>query len=341
MALLFSDSFDFYTTANLGNRYPSFVGDCSIVGGAAPRTGAGCLEVIAGAFGVARDIPQTLHVLVASMFSCQGSGNVVIFYLGNQGSAGGAAGQQGVCVQLIPNGDGSLSAQRGPSAGFGPLGTTAPGVFVFNAYNSVALECTVSAAAIVKVYCNGQLVLNLSGVDTRNAHQPAVNYINSFALMGDGLHDDVYVLDCGTPPNNSYLGAVRVFQGVPTADVSKTWTPSGAEPANYTQVDEIPPDQNTIFNSSSTIGQADQYSYPLVGLPANSQIFGVQHTMDMQVDSGSRSVTSDIGGNLNANAVALASDWTMYPWPYDLNPVTGLAWEAADFPVAAGPSVTA
>jgi hypothetical protein len=59
----------------------------------------------------------------------------------------------------------------------------------------------------------------------------------------------------------------------------------------------------------------------------------------MLVDSGSQSVTSDVGGVASPTAFSLGNGYLFYTWPYDKNPVTGSAWAALDFPVFAGPKI--
>ena len=59
------------------------------------------------------------------------------------------------------------------------------------------------------------------------------------------------------------------------------------------------------------------------------------------MDTGSRSVTSDVAGVPNAGSLALPTTWQIFAWPYDVDPATGLSWVAADFPLLAGPKVTA
>jgi hypothetical protein len=89
-------------------------------------------------------------------------------------------------------------------------------------------------------------------------------------------------------------------------------------------------------------GQVDQYLHPLPGaVPSNSTLFAVQHCQDLQAVGGSRSVTSDIAGVSNAGAVALSFGFLIDTWPYDINPATAAPWLASDFPLLAGPAVTA
>jgi hypothetical protein len=110
---------------------------------------------------------------------------------------------------------------------------------------------------------------------------------------------------------------------------------------NWVEVSENPPDGDTSYNSSGNIGDVDQYLYPMAGVPANSQIFFITHELDMKVDSGARSVTSDVAGVPNATSYALTSNYHIYCTPYDVNPATTKAFVAADFPLKAGPKVTA
>jgi len=339
MSLVFCDSFDTYT--DLTTRYDSVFSD-SINRSGVARTGVGCLSIDSAAFGPGKTIRQVTDCLIADSYWTNGAGSV--FMLGNEG--GGPAYQQGQCVGLLLNNDGSLSLQAGPSRGNFVWGTSAAGVFQFSKYNSLALRTTIGAAATMTVWCNGVVVLTLAGIDNRNLHDTSKLYVDAFALMGPGgdahnaYHDDLYVLDCSDAVNNQYLGALRIYAAVPVADGAVQWTPSAGS-ANYPNVDAIPP-TGAVYNSSATVGQVDQYLHPLpAGVPSNSQLFALQHSQDLEVDSGSRSVTSDMEGTPNAGAVALPSGYALFSWPYDINPVTGLSWVAADFPLLAGPAVTA
>lgn len=339
MSLVFCDSFDTYT--DLTTRYDSVFSD-SINRSGVARTGVGCLSIDSAAFGPGKTIRQVTDCLIADSYWTNGAGSV--FMLGNEG--GGPAYQQGQCVGLVLNNDGSLSLQAGPSRGYFTWGTSAAGVFQFSKYNSVALRTTIGAAATMTVWCNGVVVLTLAGIDNRNLHDTSKLYVDAFALFGppgnafNAFHDDLYVLDCSDAVNNQYLGALRIYAAVPVADGAVQWTPSAGS-ANYPNVDAIPP-TGAVYNSSATVGQVDQYSHPLpAGVPSNSQLYALQHSQDLEVDSGSRSVTSDMEGTPNAGAVALPSGYALFAWPYDINPITGLSWVAADFPLLAGPAVTA
>jgi hypothetical protein len=226
------------------------------------------------------------------------------------------------------------------------LATSVPGLVTFNSYNAIAIRVLmdINGNGIVQVWCNGVRVINATGLLTYGG--AGLNYINMVELMGPGgngftcYHDDVYVLDVSAAPNNTYLGALRLYALPPTANGAPVaWTPLAG--ANWSEVNEVPPDGDTSYNSSGNVGDIDQYLYPLTGPPANSSIKFVQHELDMEVDSGSRSVASDVAGVVNAAATALTNGYHIYPTPYDTNPATGVAWVAGDFPLNAGPKVTA
>ena len=340
MSLIFMDSFDHYL--DLTTNYDSVFQSAINTGGTA-RTGNGCLEILSGAFGPGKTIPVTLDCLMASSFWCStGTNSGAVYAMGNEG--GGVAYWQGVCVAVELNNDGSFTCIRGPSAGNAPLVSSAPGLFHFCNYNALALRVTVGINGSIKLWCNGQLVINATGLDTRNLHNPGNSQIDAVSLLGPGgnafnaYHDDYYVLDCTQTPNDDYLGALRIYTGVPDADGAVQWTPSvGA--LNFSNVDSIPPNPLTGYNSSGTSGQADQYRYPLPSLPGNSAILAVQHCQDVQVDSGSQLVTSEVSGIVSPNPISPGNGWRFFDWPYDINSLTGIAWALSDFPLYAGPRI--
>jgi hypothetical protein len=341
MALLFCDSFDTYT--NLSSKWDStFNGYITVLGHA--RTGVGCVEIDSGYYGPGKTVKATQDILVAGAWQHGGPGGVMTV-----GNAGGASKDTNCCVSVELQSDGSLVANgTGPEPNFSV--STASGVVRFGVYNHIALRAFIAAApnGRVRIWVNGVLALDAMGLDTRNRwQQPGSLFANAFALNGSGgsayttYIDDVYCLDCTVAPNNAFLGPIRIYAAVPNADGVVQWAPSIGG-SNFANVDSIPPNENTEYNSSATVGQADQYSHPLPGgVPSNSQLFGLQHSQDLEVDTGARSVTSDIAGALNGSAVALPSGYQIFSWPYDVDPVTGLSWVAADFPLLAGPAVTA
>lgn len=336
MSLIFCDSFDHYSSLLSPNgKYDSAGTGCSIsTTPGQPRTGPGCLSITSGAVGPKKFFTPTTDLLVATAWYSGGEGDCI--WLCDINFQSGSA-----VWRLFCHNDGSVSVAARTN---GPIvGQSGPGFVAFGAYNSIAIRATLAGGVLwnLYVYVNGALVLTILAADSGIGSVT----LDAFALMGPGggavtcYHDDVYALDCTTPPHNGYLGALRCYASVPVANGSPLqWTPLGG--TNWSQVSEIPPDGDTSYNSDGNVHDADQYLHPL-SIPTNAQIYAVQHCMDLEVDSGARSVTSDIAGVLNPVGIPLAAGYVIRTWPYDQNPATAAPWQVADFPLLAGPAVSA
>ena len=332
MGLIFCDGFDNYDT--ITDLWEFNGNDCSIrLNTGQARTGIGCLEINSGAFGPTKTFNQTNHFLCTTNWNCNTGGQVMAFinFLAD-------IGNNAISVVLLVNLDGSLTVRRGPSGLNADLGTTAANLYHFNTYNNIAMECFCSPTnGTVQLWVNGALVLSLTGVNTAHANQGAANIYDACQLFAPGgipvcFHDDVYMFDCTTSPHNTFEGALRIYTIAPTANaVPVQWTPLAN--TNWQEVSEIPPDGDTSYNSSSTVGQLDQYVYPSASIPVGSSVRFVQHEQDMRIDTGSRSVASVINGGAPVNAQALTSNYHIYASEYD-------NLTLADFPLNAGPEVT-
>jgi len=107
--------------------------------------------------------------------------------------------------------------------------------------------------------------LSATGQDTNNGASP-VN-VDYFQLVGSSAHldnwwDDLYVLDGNGTENNDYLGDCWVETLFADGDgFSNDFSPlSGL--TNYEMIDETPPDEDTSYVESSTVGHTDLYDYP-------------------------------------------------------------------------------
>lgn len=331
MAELFADAFDSYST--IGDFW-DFAGlDCSIrLNTGQARTGIGCLQINSASLGPRKTFGHMTHLLACTAWNSDVAGLVFQFWMMDDPS---------VNVRVIVQGDRSISFWNSDT---GPLlGASAPGVVTLGTYNSIAVEIEnfTTFTGIITCWINGVQVFHATGLNT--AHTAGKFFCNAIQLCGPGgipncFHDDFYILDCSTAPNTTFLGALKLYALPPTANASVAWTPLAG--SNWSEVNEVPPDGDTSYVSSPNIGDVDQYVYPLTGPPANSAILFAQHNLDMRVDSGARSVASDVAG-IPAGGIALSNGYHIYPTPYDVNPATGVAFVAADFPLNAGPKVTA
>jgi hypothetical protein len=334
MALIFGDGWDNYGTVL---DFWDFDGTDDLINTTVgnPRTGRGCLQIRSAAFGPMKMFDPFTHLLFCTAWNSSAAGDV--FHFMN--------GVNNINVRVVVLGDGSVQFSWGNIPTI--IGTTAVGLVVFNSYAHIACEVQNFTAntGIITLWINGVQVFHQTGLHTHTDLNPVGFFSsNGVRLMGPGgipthcFHDDFFVLDCSTSPNVTFLGALRLYAIAPTANAAVTWTPLAG--TNFSEVNEVPPDGDTSYNSSPNIGDVDQYVYPLTGVPANSTLFFVQHELDMKVDSGSRSVASDVNGVVAA-ATALTSGYHIYPTPYDVNPSTGVQFVPGDFPVQAGPKVTA
>jgi hypothetical protein len=340
MALLFCDGFDNYSAILDFWDFNSGGGNNNIVTTGQARTGRGCLA-ITGALGPVKTLPHYTNLLLATCWSSDQAGSV--FAVSNTDADVGYSAQV-VTIDVLA--DGNVRAYRHPAGGGNLLGqTNTAGLVVFNSYVSIAAQIVCSATVgSVTVWVNGNIVLALTGLNTTFPGRADIPYFNAVQLMGPGglpncFHDDFYLLDCSTPPHQTFLGALKLYAIAPTANASVVWTPLAG--TNWSEVNEVPPDGDTSYNSSGNVGDQDQYNYPLTGVPANSIIAFIQHELDMKVDAGGRTVGSVVQAATPANPVALTTGYHIYCTPYDSQPGGSAIWTPATFPITAGPKVTA
>ncbi len=330
MALMFADGFDNYQT--IVDFWDTAGSDCAIrLNTGAARTGIGCLQVNSSANGPTKAFGHKTNLLCCVAWSVlgQSAGAECMRFLQTDNF--------GPNIRVSVGLDGSISFFNGN--GNSLQAQTAANLVSFGTYNSIAVQVNgfTNGSGIITCWVNGVQVLNAGGLVT--AYDPSLPYCNAIQLMGAGgtptscFIDDFYLLDCSSSPNNTFLGALKLYALAPTANTSVLWTPLAG--TNWSEVNEVPPDGDTSYNFSPNIGDLDQYLYPLTGVPANSSILFVEHELDMKVDSGSRSVASVVAGQGQGAPVALTAGYHIYPTPYD-GP-----WTPASFPVSAGPKVTA
>jgi hypothetical protein len=333
MPIIFADPFDNYSVVTdvwdvAGNGFINT--NLAFV-----RTGTQSMGVSTFA-GPVKNIVQLTNVLFVTNWYSSNAGEVFRFQ-----SVVGVFTEP--CLRVQVNSDGSVEALN---ANVGPSQLkTAASLVTFNTYNNIAVQITAAGTtnSTINIWVNGVLVATGNNKDTTNSN--LVAYCNAVQLMAPGglpqcYHDDFYVLDMSTTPNNTFLGALKLYALAPTSNGSPVaWVPLAN--TNWQEVAEAPPDGDTSYVSSGNIGDIDQYQYPIGAVPSNSTIFFVQAELDMRVDSGSRSVTCDLSAVPNINAIALNSSYHIYCFPYDTNPGTTVAFKQADFPLQMGPKVTA
>lgn len=115
-------------------------------------------------------------------------------------------------------------------------------------------------------------------------------------ISGYWDYDDIYLVDNdasdATNTSVDLLGDCRIDYIVPIVDVVKEWTPlSGVN--HYAMVDEIPPDDDTTYNSTITVGAVDTFgmdALPVVG----ADIFALQVVFSRKRTTGGNSKTQPV-----------------------------------------------
>lgn len=211
-------------------------------------------------------------------------------------------------------------------------GTT---ILAEDVYYFVEWKATIAdAGGSIEVRINGVTEISFSG-DTKNTASAGANRVTLGSTIQNigavSAFDDWYVLDGTATTPNDFLGDVKVLGLVPDgAGNYSQWTPSAG--SNWQNVDELITDGDTTYNSSSTAGQKDSFTYTgLTGMPT---VYGVRHQLKHRKDdAGARTVrpfTRAGGTDSFGSNVTLADSYTGSDRIMGKNPATGVAWTATE-----------
>lgn len=335
MAFLWMDSFDHYATAQIGAKYPTNGGSPAISSGNGRRS-SDCLRLDAAADTITTPnaAPGNTTVVCGAAIELASLGATAELF-----TVVTTAGAVQMCITVKT--DGAIEARRGTSGGT-LLGTSAStGIISAGAYAYVELKALISTTVgTVEVKVNGTTVLTLTGQNNANN---GTNDWTAVKLLGNASiasidYDDFYVLDgTGSAPLNTFLGDVRVDARMPTADGATTqWTPATGTD-NYAMVDEIPPDGDTTYNSTTTVDNIDTFTVqdaPVVG----ATILAVQQcTYVKKSDSGTTTVAAVVrsgGTDYVQDNVNPTTSYAFAVQPLPEDPDTSAAWVEADFNAA-------
>ena len=313
MAILGASPIDLENSAGLSHIFDS-VTSMTINSGTG-RSGGNSLRGTSNGVGVTKSIGSnqaTLNIAFGLQFSSLSVSGTPVFL--NFLDAGTIQDQ----IRVLS--DGTIQAYR---AGATLLGASSPGAVVAAAYQHVEVSVTISATVgVVQVWVNSVSVLNLTGQNTKNT---ANTTVSQFALVNPG---NITIDYCDIIWATTRITDLRVETLVPTGAGSHTdFTPSTG--SNWQNVDEVPPNDDTDFNSSSTVGNIDSFTHAnisAVPLSISAVIINVR-ARDTTTGAASlapfiRSSTTDSPGT----AVTLNTGYQDFQSVFSTDPATSAAW---------------
>lgn len=170
--------------------------------------------------------------------------------------------------------------------------------------------------------------------DTRNGANASVNQLQLGSGNGSGSvtceYDDLYICDTAGSVNNDFLGDIRVSALMPTGAGTYTdFTPSTG--SNWQNVDDATTNSDTDYNSATTSGLKDTYTYS--DLTSAGTVYGIQHVPNLRkATPGMREVTPI--ARISSTDYDLTSGYTLndsyvfVPKIVELNPATSSAWDS-------------
>jgi hypothetical protein len=216
---------------------------------------------------------------------------------------GGFAGTQQIRL-YFDSPSATFSVRRGGTTTDGTLlGSYTIPSFSGGQWYFVEMKTTIdNSAGVAIVRLNGAVVINLSGLDSQQSANAYADTVRVGA-SGDGnvnvaLVDDIYICDgqtgAGSNPCNDFLGDVRCdYEAANGNGNSSQWVGSDANSVdNYLLVDESPPDDDSTYVESSTVGNKDTYA-AANAVPATGTVFGIQPVLRARkTTGGARSIAS-------------------------------------------------
>lgn len=316
MALLFCESFDHYATGDLTEKWDSLEGSTVTIESGTGRNGTNCAKAGSNPGQLHKNTgignKSTLICGVAVKWSALVAWGLILFL---------DSGSHQVGVFLTAAGE-----LRVLKAAVTELGITSGLGLVTGTYYFIELKVTFdNSAGSYELRVDGVTKLSGSGIDTTGT---ANNYANALLISNGetgGRVDDIYLCDNSGSNNNDFLGEVRVKVVLANGTGNYAqWTPSAG--SNYQNVDDNPPDDDTTFNSSSTVGQKD--SFDMQNVDINGNVKGIQIIPSVRNDGSgvARSLMRVSGTDYFGSNFSLTGSYKFHPQIQETNPNTGALW---------------
>lgn len=220
----------------------------------------------------------------------------------------------------------NLSVYRGTTSG--TLLTTATGAIPpAGFWCHVSVMCTVNTTnGRVKVNIDGVTVIDFTG-NTQNTANTRIDRVRFPVTTSNGYNYDNWIIASGLP-TDPMLPEIRVYTQFPTGNDAAQFTVSGAA-ANWSAVNEAPPNGDTSYNYSSTVGHQDTFTFSAPSIGAT--VHALQVCYDARRDdAGPRAMRAVVKPTTTAYDSGaddtLASTYFIYKKIWMTNPETSAAW---------------
>ena len=314
--LLFCDSFDHYTLAQMSGKWTSGAGGAStsiVVG----RTNNAYNTVFATSLTVPGGLRTNLSIgtfRTANSVTAS-SGQLNIFSIA------------GASAAIIFNSDGTVSATNALGAVVGTSTKVAIETSVGH-YIELGVSCNATTGQII-VRVDGEELINVSNVNTGVG-------VNQVALGGigggfDAYYDDLYVTSDTSATTISFYDDVLIRAISPNAAGNYSqWT--GVSSTNYENVDEQPPSLSD-YNETDVLNEIDTFNFP--DLTFTGTVKGVQivvYASKSDVEIRAIQGVCRIGSTdyLSDNIEYLSTALSFYRFVWALNPSTSALWTNAE-----------
>jgi len=310
--LLFCDSFDHYTLAQMSSKWTGgagFSGSNIVI---STRT-ANAYQTL---FGTSITIPgggrDNLTMGAFRQANVQGTvSDQMAFYSAS-----------GLCAGLGFNADGTVNAIDSS----GSVVATSTKVAIEEGvghYIELGVKFNDTGGQII-IRVDGEVLINATSVDTSNDA-----YVAEIAGVGGGFavtYDDLYITTDGAS-NISFYDDVSIMAISPDGDGNYSqWTPTAGD--NWETVDEKPA-STTDYNSTDVVGNIDTFTFP--DLTFTGTVKGVQFVVyanKSEVEIRAIQGVCRIGGTdyLSDNTEYLSTTSSFYRFVWPINPATSAAW---------------
>lgn len=248
-------------------------------------------------------------------------------------------------VMFSWNVDGSISAWRASDSTGGSgrlnlfsctlLGSTASGLVNVGTWNFIEWLVTHdSTSGVVKIAINGNLELELTGIDTQPNDR-------EFTLIGFGngstVYDDVYMADGDPSGLDEMAGDCRIEVILPESDGTNSGLTPSSGTSHFAMVDDTAPNDDTDYLHGLASGLKDTWNYQVVS--GIGEVLGVQVNINARKDSAGLkqlAAIARVGGSdeLGDTLTIAAETYKYYRQIFEKNPDTAAAWTISEINAA-------